>query len=141
MIRKMTEADIPAAARLEQKYFSVPWTEAGLMESFARPEYLFLVAEEEGEVVGYAGLGQVLDEGDVTNIVIDEAYRGMGLGQRLTEALLTEGKKRGIQAFTLEVRVSNEAAIHIYEKLGFVSAGVRKSFYEKPTEDALVMWI
>ena len=141
MIRYMTEADLPAAADLERRFFSVPWTEAGLRESFERPEYLFLVVEEDEKVIGYAGLSQVLDEGDVTNIVIDEEYRGKGLGSLLTASLLEEGRKRGIQAFTLEVRVSNQTAIHIYEKLGFVSAGVRKGLYEKPAEDALIMWI
>lgn len=141
MIRYMTEKDIPSAADLECRFFSVPWTEAGLRESFERPEYLFLVVEEDGKVVGYAGLSQVLDEGDVTNIVIDEAYRGRGLGAALTSALLEEGRTRGITAFTLEVRVSNQTAIHIYEKIGFRSAGVRKGFYEKPTEDALIMWM
>lgn len=141
MIRYMTEKDIPSAADLERRFFSVPWTEAGLQESFERPEYLFLVVEEDGKVVGYAGLSQVLDEGDVTNIVIDEAYRGRGLGAALTSALLEEGRTRGITSFTLEVRVSNQTAIHIYEKIGFRSAGVRKGFYEKPTEDALIMWM
>ena len=141
MIRYMTEKDIPSAADLERRFFSVPWTEAGLRESFERPEYLFLVVEEDGKVVGYAGLSQVLDEGDVTNIVIDEAYRGRGLGAALISALLEEGRTRGITAFTLEVRVSNQTAIHIYEKIGFRSAGVRKGFYEKPTEDALIMWM
>lgn len=140
MIRRMCEADLPQAAALERKYFSVPWSEENLRQSLENPLYLFLTAEEEGEVAGYVGLFRVLDEGDVTNIVVHEKYRGRGLGSALTEALIAEGKNCGIQAFTLEVRVSNEAAIHIYERLGFVREGIRKRFYEKPTEDALIMW-
>ena len=58
----------------------------------------------------------------------------------LTRALIEAGEQRAIHAFTLEVRVGNAAAIHIYEKLGFVPAGVRKGFYEKPKEDGLIMW-
>lgn len=140
MIRRMCEADIPGAAVLEKKYFSVPWSEENLRQSLANPDYLFLIAEKEGKVVGYAGLFRVLDEGDITNIVVDERYRRQGLGKRLTEALLMEGGKCGLHAFTLEVRVSNSAAIHIYEQLGFAQEGIRKRFYEKPVEDALIMW-
>ena len=140
MIRRMTEADLFAVARLEQENFSVPWTEAGLRESLNLPGYLFLVAEEEGEVVGYAGLYQVLDEGDVTNIVVDQRFRGQGIGTRLTQTLLEEGKKEGIRAFALEVRFSNISAIRIYESLGFVQEGIRRRFYEKPLEDARIMW-
>lgn len=76
----------------------------------------------------------------MTNIAVFPEYRGRGIGAALTKALLVEGRKRGMNAFTLEVRVGNQAAIHIYEKLGFRSEGVRKGFYEKPKEDALIMW-
>ena len=82
----------------------------------------------------------IAGEGDVTNIAVFPEYRGQGIGAALTKALLVEGRKRGMNAFTLEVRVGNQAAIHIYEKLGFRSEGVRKGFYEKPKEDALIMW-
>lgn len=141
MIRLMKEEDLGAVAQLEQTVFSVPWSEQNLRESFSRPEYLFLVSEEEGTITGYAGLLMIAGEGDVTNIAVFPEHRGRGTGSALTEALLTEGRKRGMNAFTLEVRVGNQAAIHIYEKLGFQSEGVRKGFYEKPKEDALIMWL
>jgi ribosomal-protein-alanine N-acetyltransferase len=140
MIRRMQEIDLLQVAELERNYFSVPWSLNGLTESFHNPAYLFLVAEEAGRVIGYAGLIRLADEGDITNIVIDEAFRGRGTGTELTGQLLEEGGKLGIRAFTLEVRVSNASAIHVYEKLGFVSEGVRKRFYEKPVEDAMIMW-
>lgn len=140
MIRRMQEADLAATARLEQLYFSVPWSWKQLKESMEASEYLFLVAEEEGNVVGYAGLLKILDEGNITNIVIEEEYRGRGLGKELTEALLKEGRLCGLHAFTLEVRAGNTAAIHVYESLGFVQEGVRKHFYERPVEDAWIMW-
>lgn len=140
MIRRMQEADLPRVAELEQECFSVPWSEENLRQSLLSPNYLFLAVEEEGRVAGYAGLLKVADEGDITNIAVDTAYRGKGIGTELTRSLLEEGMKWGIRAFTLEVRVSNEAAIHVYEKLGFESAGVRKRFYEKPVEDAVIMW-
>ena len=131
MIRRMTEADLPEVAALEKKYFSMPWSEANLRESMQKEHYLFLVTEEDGMVVGYGGILWVADEGDITNIVVSESYRGLGLGTALTDALLSAGRKRGM---------SNQVAIHTYERLGFVCEGVRKRFYEAPTEDALIMW-
>ncbi len=140
MIRRMRENDIPGAARLEKLYFSMPWSLKQLTESLANPSYLFLVAEEEGGIIGYGGLLRILDEGDVTNIVIEEAHRGKGLGRKLAAALVEEGHRWGIREFTLEVRVSNLSAIRIYESLGFTKEGLRRKFYEKPTEDAWIMW-
>ena len=91
-------------------------------------------------MVGYGGIFWAADEGNITNIVVDESYRGRGLGIALTDALLSVGRANGIRAFTLEVRVGNQAAIHVYQRLGFIGEGIRKGFYEKPVEDALVMW-
>ena len=140
MIRRMKSQDLLEVAELERRYFSVPWSLNSLKQSLDRPEYLFFVAEKEGKAVGYGGLLRVMDEGDITNIVVDEPYRGQGLGKRLIEALLIEGRKLGLREFTLEARVSNEAAIRVYERAGFVCEGIRKCFYENPTEDALIMW-
>lgn len=136
----MAPEDVPRAAELERNSFSVPWSEKSLRESLEKEIYLFLVAEEQGRVVGYAGLLKIQEEGDITNVVVDEAFRGRGIGTELLAALLREGEKCGLRAFTLEVRVSNWVAIRIYERLGFVSVGMRKHFYEKPAEDALIMW-
>lgn len=140
MIRRMEERDIPRVAELEQLCFSTPWSEHSLRESLARPEYLFLVEETDGKVTAYGGLLKVMEEGDVTNIAVHPDYRLKGSGTRITEALLEEGRKCGMTAFTLEVRVSNQAAIHVYEKLGFHSVGIRKGFYDAPKEDAMIMW-
>lgn len=140
MIRRMREEDLPYVAALEEKCFSVPWSEASLRQSLQDSNYLFLVAEEDGNVAGYAGLLKVLDEGDVTNIAVERVYRGRGIGSELVRQLMEEGKRCGIRSFTLEVRVSNKTAVHVYEKLGFVSEGIRKRFYERPVEDALIMW-
>lgn len=141
MIRLMREEDLEAAAELEKQCFSVPWSKKSLQESLSNPDYLFLAAEKEGKVVGYAGLLKIVEEGDVTNIAVLPNCRKQGIGTALTEALIREGQKAGLSSFTLEVRASNEAAISIYEKLGFRSAGVRKGFYDSPKEDALIMWL
>ena len=140
MIRRMLEADLSDVSELERQYFSMPWSEKQLRESLENPDYLFLVLELEGKIAGYAGLVRAGDKGDITNVVLAEECRGRGFGKLLVRTLLEEGKRRGIRDFTLEVRVSNTPAIHVYEALGFVKEGVRKRFYEKPTEDAWIMW-
>ena len=72
--------------------------------------------------------------------MVEENYRGKSIGKSILDYFFKEGGKRNIESFTLEVRVSNEIAIKLYEKMGFVSEGVRKRFYEHPVEDALIMW-
>ena len=96
--------------------------------------------EVDGQVVGHCGVTNVLGEGYITNVAVLPAYRNRKIGQKLLAALLEAGEMAGISAFTLEVRASNESAICVYEKAGFVSAGVRPGFYDSPKEDALIMW-
>lgn len=99
LISLMKEEEIPQVAALEQVCFSEPWTEQGLRESFARPEYLFVTATEDGQVVGYAGLYQVLDEGDITNIAVLPSVREKGIGTVLTRALIEAGEQRADSCF------------------------------------------
>lgn len=82
----------------------------------------------------------IAGEGNITNVVIAPEARNQGIGCGMLRHLLKEGEREGLKAFTLEVRVSNAAAIHVYEKLGFVAEGIRPGFYEKPAEDAMIFW-
>lgn len=140
MIRRMEEADLSQVCHIESLCFSVPWTYDLFRDSMFRNEYIYLVSIAEKRIVGYCGLLDIGGEGDIVNVAVHPAYRNRQIGWEMLEALLQEGIQRGISAFTLEVRVSNGAAIHIYEKAGFVPAGVRPGYYEKPREDALIMW-
>ena len=82
----------------------------------------------------------ICNEGNIDNVVVAESFRGQGIAQKLMQELIALGEKEGVEAFTLEVRVSNKAAIRVYEKAGFVSEGIRPGFYDKPREDAMIMW-
>lgn len=139
-IRALQDADIEALSVIEAASFSMPWSPQDFRDLLNRDYCMYLVALVDGEIVGCAGLTNICNEGNIDNVVIAEKYRGRGIAQKLLEKLLTEGEAQGIEAFTLEVRVSNATAIHVYEKLGFVSEGIRPRFYEKPTEDAMIMW-
>ena len=82
----------------------------------------------------------VLDEGHITNIAVHPDYRGRGIGEKLVLAMLELARNSGIAGVTLEVRVSNNAAKKLYNKLGFVDSGIRKGYYSDTGEDAVIMW-
>ncbi|MBR6451638.1 MAG: ribosomal protein S18-alanine N-acetyltransferase, partial [Lachnospiraceae bacterium] len=116
------------------------WKPDDFRDMIRRDNMTYLVAELDGKVIGGAGMRNILGDGEVTNVAILAPYRGRGYGRRLMEALLQAGSELGAGAFTLEVRKSNETAIRLYESLGFVKEGVRPGFYERPREDALILW-
>lgn len=139
-IRKMTYRDIDAVEIIEKESFSIPWSENAFKESLSQPYAMFYVAEYNGEMAGYVGMYKVFNQGDITNIAVLEKYRGKGIGTALLNELFKEAEKSGIKDITLEVRKSNTIARNLYEKLDFKEIGTRKNFYEKPVEDAIVMW-
>ncbi len=139
-IRRMEEGDLDQVCAIEEETFSMPWSRKSFQDTISYYHTLFLVAELDGEIAGYCGCYQSLEEAEITNIAVRRQLRGHGIGRRLLTELMRLGKEQGAFAYTLEVRVSNQAAIHLYESLGFVSFGIRKNFYERPREDAMVMW-
>ncbi|MCM1104759.1 MAG: tRNA (adenosine(37)-N6)-threonylcarbamoyltransferase complex dimerization subunit type 1 TsaB [Clostridium sp.] len=140
IIRRMREEDLEQVSRLEEETFSMPWSIAAFREMVNHPDAYYFVAVDRDSVCGTCGIRNLAGEGELTNVVIREEYRNSGLGQRLIAEALCKAQEAGMHAFTLEVRKSNAAAIHVYEKLGFVSEGIRPGFYEKPAEDAVIMW-
>lgn len=139
MIRRMTAADISSVAELEARIFSVPWSVQGFADTLYREDVLFFVAYEEEKLLGYAGVYCTADEGEITNIAVSPLARRHGVGRALMETLANALADRQIDRIVLEVRVSNKAAIRLYEQMGFAVVGTRKNFYEKPLEDAYVM--
>lgn len=94
---------------------------------------------EKETMVAYAGLKMVLDEGDITNVCVDPARRGLGLATCLMKELLDLAGQRGVHRIYLEVRASNHPALALYQGVGFRKIGIRKDYYEKPREDALIL--
>ncbi len=139
IIRRMTLTDVPAVHAVENACFPRPWT----LEDFEKEMTQnvcarYLVAEADGKIIGFAGAWIVLDEAHVTNIAVLREYRGMGIGKRLTAALLQYAANLGVVYATLEVRKSNAVAQNLYKSLGFVYVGTRKRYYEDSGEDALI---
>ncbi|GFI47440.1 ribosomal-protein-alanine acetyltransferase [Lachnospiraceae bacterium] len=139
-IREMMPGDVEAASEIEREAFSMPWQAKDFLEMVQADYAHYYVAVEDGRVIGCCGLRDMAGEGEITNVVVAKNARRKGTGLRLMEHMLEKAGEMGIKACTLEVRVSNRAAIGLYEKLGFAGEGIRPGFYEKPVEDALIMW-
>lgn len=138
-IREMTEEDLDQVADIAAALFTMPWNRQGFAEALLTDNACFLVAQDEGRIVGYCGLFMAFDEGEVINIAVRRDCQRRGIANRLFQALLDAGRQNGVSRFFLEVRVSNEAAIRLYEKNGFARQGIRRNFYKMPREDAYVM--
>lgn len=141
IIRRMYEQDLLRVVEIEDSIFSRPWTKKDFSDSIADSNNIYLVVEEQGAIVAYCGLWGVAGEGQINNVAVIKSYRGRGIARDMMKSLLEMGRKHGIEAFTLEVRVSNQPAIALYHRLGFKDSGIRRNFYEAPDEDALIMWL
>lgn len=135
----MDERHTGRVAALERICFSEPWSENALREEIENPAACFLTAVEGDTVLGYAGMHTVLGESYIDNVAVFPEHRGRGIGRALVQALIDRAKEDGGVFITLEVRASNAPAIALYSALGFGRAGVRKNFYSKPKEDALIL--
>lgn len=141
-IRKMCKSDLEKVTALEAACFSMPWKYRDFEEALTNPHRVYLVAEtDDKEIIGGCMLTEIAGEGDISNVAVDKRFRGRHIATALLQRLLEYGKEEyHINAFTLEVRSKNTAAIKLYEKLGFVSEGIRPNFYDKPKDDAVIMW-
>jgi len=142
IIRKMVATDAVSVAELDQLCFETPWSKESFeYEASLNPLAYYLVAEaEDGSIVGYMGIWHILDEGHITNVAVHPALRGRGLADKLISEIIACSDVIGMKKYTLEVRVSNEAALRTYRKFGFVEAGLRMNYYEDNGEDAIIMW-
>ena len=126
-------------ANLEIECFSSPWPSEVIGRKLTGGSSVMLAALEGDAVLGYIGLMHILDEGYISNIAVSEIHRGKGVACALVNAMKVRGAELGLSFLTLEVRTSNRAARALYTKHGFTEVGRRKGYYEKPTEDALLM--
>ena len=135
-IVRMNESHVSAVAELERMNFSAPWDENSVRSELTNKLALWLVALDGDAVVGYVGSQTVLQEADMMNIAVADSHRRRGIARLLVEELI-----RQLDAYqlTLEVRQSNIAAISLYGSMGFTQVGMRKNYYQKPKENALIL--
>ena len=138
-ILNMERCHVSAVAALEKCCFQDPWSENSVASELNNPLSYWLVAETDGQVVGYIGSQTVMDETDMMNVAVHPDFRRMGIAEVLICTLVDALKDKGSRCLTLEVRASNDPAIALYEKLGFGQIGRRKNYYRNPREDALIL--
>ena len=140
VIRPMRYSDVPDVVYWERQIFPSPWAPENFLAELENPDVsVALVIEYEGEFAGYALAWTVADELHITNLAVVPRFRRRGIAEKTMRYLLDLGRKRGCRYAQLAVRVSNTAAISLYRKLGFAPIGVRKKYYSREGEDALVM--
>lgn len=139
-IRRMKRSDIDTVVTMDERNFISPLT-PGILESELNREIgYYIVLEKNSEIIGYAGMWEVLGEAHITHVCIDKPYQGEGYGNELMNHLINRCIKRHFFGIILEVRDHNVPAISLYEKYKFKTIGVRKNYYTESNEDALIMW-
>ena len=139
IIINMEKEHLSGVLKVEESCFTHPWSKESFESELSKSESFKFVALEKDEVVGFAILDIVLDEGNLLDIAVDEKHRRKGVAKKLFEKMLEKAQEKDLSFITLEVRSSSAPAISLYEAMGFERVGVRKNYYSRPTEDALLM--
>jgi len=142
VFRRLRLRDLTAIEEIERRSYPTPWSRSMFAGELAKPSSVFLGAFEEdtGKLIGYLIVARYVDAWHVMNIAVEPRFHRRGIATMLLEQLFEltgEDERRG---YTLEVRVSNEGAIKLYERLGFRGRGLRRGYYTDNREDALIMW-
>ncbi|MBQ9060968.1 MAG: ribosomal protein S18-alanine N-acetyltransferase [Firmicutes bacterium] len=141
IIRQAGPADADAIYEIEKLCFPDPWSREAIRQELSEnPRAFYVVADIEDEIVGYAGLWWIIDEGHITNVAVKPGFRNRRIGSAIIGTMLEHTGQQGIRHYTLEVRESNISARALYEKYGFAVEGIRKGYYQVGHEDALIMW-
>lgn len=139
IIKKIEKSHIPDLVGIERSCFSKPWTAEGFLAELKNDTAEFYAAFSGEKAVGYMGIYIICGEGYVANVAVLPGYRRKGIACGLIENAINICRKNKADFLSLEVRVSNKAAISLYEKFGFEIVGERKNFYSSPTENGYIM--
>jgi ribosomal-protein-alanine N-acetyltransferase len=139
-IRRLDLVDLSAIEAIEVRAYPTPWSRSMFASELAKPTSICLGAFEGDELVGYVVNSRYVDAWHVMNVAVEPGHQGRGIATALLERLFELTRDDERRGYTLEVRVSNEAAIRLYEKLSFEARGIRRGYYTDNREDALIMW-
>ena len=134
-------ADLDAILEIEQVSFNNPTTREWYERELQRPEvcFLYVLRTPASPTAAFCAFWRVADQAHINNLAVRPELRRRGLGSQLLQAVIAEARRLGAGTLSLEVRRSNVAAQRLYLRAGFREAGVRKSYYTQPVEDALVL--
>ena len=135
-------SDLDAVLAIEAASFTRPWTRDMYLAELENEgvSFCYLARDSVRGVLGFCSFWRVLDEMHINNLAVDPPYRRQGIGTALLTFVMKEGARLGARRASLEVRRSNDVARQMYERFGFMPAGVRRAYYTNPVEDALVLW-
>ena len=141
-LRRLELRDLSAIERIERASYPTPWSRSMFASELAKPSSICLGAFDlaSDELVGYLVISRYVDAWHVMNVAVAPAQRRRGIATSLLERLFEVTARDARRGYTLEVRVSNDAAIRLYEALGFRARGIRRGYYTDNREDALIMW-
>ncbi|MGH7954842.1 MAG: ribosomal protein S18-alanine N-acetyltransferase [Gloeomargaritales cyanobacterium] len=140
-IRLAERRDVPELLSIEVAQFPEPWTRSMLLDEITNlATRRYTVAVEDNKIVGYLGVMYVMDELHVNTLGTLPGYESRGIATALMTDAWGVAKERGVLRATLEVAVSNTRAQELYFRFGFSPVGVRKNYYERTNEDALILW-
>jgi [ribosomal protein S18]-alanine N-acetyltransferase len=139
-IQRLSLDDVGAIEQIEQRAMPAPWSRMMFVSEIVKPTSICLGAFVDNVLVGYVIVSRYVDAWHVMNLVVAPEHRREGIATRLLATLFDLTAEDDRRGFTLEVRVSNEPAIELYEGLGFQGQGVRRGYYTDNREDALIMW-
>lgn len=140
-IEPMADHDVDAVRAIDELVYANPWSVATWGRELGRADRHHIIARDEREIVGHAGLLFVLDEVHLTTVAVHPDRGGAGIGTRLVASLLDAARRHGSTAAALEVRSAHRRTQRIYARFGFRPAGIRREYYSKPVDDAIVMWL
>jgi ribosomal-protein-alanine N-acetyltransferase len=140
--RRLSLRDLPAIEEIEQRSYATPWSRSMFAGELSKPSSICLGAfdAETGRLAGYLIISRYVDAWHVMNLAVAPALRRQGIATALLERLFDQTAGESRRGYTLEVRVSNDAAIKLYEQMGFKARGIRRGYYTDNREDALIMW-
>ena len=143
-LRRLALGDLDAIEEIERRSYKTPWSRSMFAGELAKPSSICLGAfdadGESGTLAGYLIVSRYVDAWHVMNVAVDPDHQRRGIATALLERLFEVTRDDERRGYTLEVRVSNEDAIALYEKLGFEARGIRRGYYTDNREDALIMW-
>lgn len=139
VVRRAGPNDCEVVAAAEKMLFTDPWSRRSFTELVDRPGVQFLVATQDDVVAGYAIAYSAADEAELANLAVVPTRQRHGVGRRLLDAVLGAVQREGAVEIWLEVRQSNAAARALYDRAGFTEVGLRRRYYDRPVEDAIVM--
>ena len=142
-LRRLSLSELGDIERIEQSAYATPWSRSMFAGELAKPSSVSLGAfdvDAGDRLVGYLIISRYVDAWHVMNVAVAPPHRRRKIASMLLERLFEETAGEGRRGYTLEVRVSNDVAIRLYERAGFKPRGIRRGYYTDNREDALIMW-